>query len=202
MLKTVVISDNEDFKNDLQMQMEKYITSVSFEAKNPDIIIVDESIEAYKHIRQEYPSVPIIMLAQTPEIAVDNLNIAVQKPFSLMKLLDIIRAANNRLGSSQEGYLFFGGCELRPNAREIVDLSQNKVIKLTEKEVDILKYLYKNSSEFVSKNDLQTNVWKYHEAVTTHTIETHIYRLRQKIETENGNKIIITRNGKYSLNME
>ena len=129
----------------------------------------------------------------------DILNIYVKKPFSLMSFLDVLRAANNNLDNSADGYLTFNDYELRPNLREIVDIQSGDVIKLTEREIDILKYLYKNQGHYVSKSDLQRNVWKYNEEVATHTIETHIYRLRQKVEQKGGRRLIITENGGYML---
>ena len=127
------------------------------------------------------------------------LNIYVKKPFSLMSFLDVLRAANNNLDNSADGYLVFNDYELRPNLREIADIQSGEVIKLTEREIDILKYLYKNQGRYVSKSDLQRNVWKYSEEVATHTIETHIYRLRQKVEQNGGRRLIVTENGGYML---
>ena len=77
----------------------------------------------------------------------------------------------------------------------------DKTIKLTEREVDILKYLYQNSDVISSKENLLENVWGYSADVTTHTIETHIYRLRQKVEEEGGSQLIITENNGYRLNI-
>ena len=65
-----------------------------------------------------------------------------------------------------------------------------------------MKYLYKTSGHYVSKGDLQRNVWKYSEDVATHTIETHIYRLRQKVEQNGGRRLIVTDNGGYMLQQE
>ena len=75
------------------------------------------------------------------------------------------------------------------------------LIKLTEKEVTILKYLYNNTPRTVSKEELLENVWGYSVEMTTHTIETHIYRLRQKIEQYGGSQVIITENNGYRLNI-
>ena len=118
-----------------------------------------------------------------------------------MQLLDILRAANNKFDYSGKGNIQFNHYELRPSQKEIVDLDNSITTKLTAKEVDILRYLYKNAGQFVSKNDLQTNVWLYNENVTTHTIETHIYRLRQKVE-KNGRRLILTESGCYQLIMD
>ena len=64
-----------------------------------------------------------------------------------------------------------------------------------------IKYLYKNSGKIVTKNDLIQEVWEYSPDVATHTVETHIYRLRQKVEKNNGSQIIITENSGYRLNI-
>lgn len=202
MSNILVFSGNADFKEDLERQISRFISESKFVEKSPDIIIIDEDVNVFKQKRHEYPTVPMIFLSQISDIMGDKLNILIKKPFSLMLLLDTIRAANNKLDNSKEGFLVFNNYELRPNAREIKDLLTGEVTKLTEKEVYILKYLYKSSDRYVVKNDLQKDVWKYNEDVTTHTIETHIYRLRQKVEKDNGRRLIITDNGGYKLNVD
>ena len=87
-------------------------------------------------------------------------------------------------------------------AKEILNLRNNELIKLTEKEVDILKYLYKSGDNIVSKRDLLQHVWGYSPDVSTHTIETHIYRLRQKVEHgDESAQLILTNEGGYLLKM-
>lgn len=197
----LLISKNIDFAEDLKAQIQRFAPDFSFVESAPDLLIVDENAQSYAELRKEYDSVPIMFLSRGAEknIKDDNLNIEVKKPFCLMKFLDVLRAANNKLDNSVDGYLTFNGYELRPNKREIIDLTNGKLFKLTEKEVCILKYLYKTSGKYISKTDLQRNVWKYSEDVTTHTIETHIYRLRQKVEQENGRRLVVTDNGGYML---
>ena len=192
------VSDNVDFAEDLKAQMLRFAPDFSFVETAPDLLLVDENEELCADLRKKYPSVPLIFLSADSK-ADDRLNIYVKKPFALMNLLDVLRAANNNLDNSEDGYLTFNGYELRPNLREIADLSSGSVTKLTEKEVSILKYLYKTQGTYVSKTDLQLNVWKYSEDVTTHTIETHIYRLRQKVEQNGGRRLIVTDNGGYML---
>ena len=165
------------------------------------MLLVDENLQRCDELRRKYPSIPLIFLSDENKEN-DMLNIYVKKPFSLMYFLDVLRAANNNLDNSVDGYLCFNGYELRPNLREIADIKSGSVVKLTEKEVSILKYLYKNQNGYVSKNDLQRNVWKYSEDVTTHTIETHIYRLRQKVEQTDGRRLIVTDNGGYKLQQD
>lgn len=196
-----IFSDNEDFKNDLSAQIIRFTDKSVITDEAPDVIIVDEDENVYSCKRTEYPSVPILFLTSKTCENEGNLNVVVQKPLNLMRFLDIVRAANNKLDSSTDGFLTFNSYELHPNQKEIVDLKNNKAIKLTEKEVGIIKYLYKRGAEYVGKNDLQKNVWQYSNGVTTHTVETHIYRLRQKVESDE-RRLIITDNGKYKLNME
>lgn len=195
-------SENIDFAEDLKLQVQRLVPDFSFVEKCPDLLVVDENKEKYLQLRAQYPSVPLIFLTSGNEIEKNNLNINIVKPFSLMSFLDILRAANNKLDNSVDGYLTFNGYELRPNKREIADLQSGEIFRLTEKEVDILKYLYKTSGYYVSKGDLQRNVWKYSEDVATHTIETHIYRLRQKVEQNSGRRLIVTDNGGYMLQQE
>ncbi len=198
MAHILFISDNEDFAEDLKAQILRFAPDFSFVENAPDLLLIDEDSECCNELRQKYPTIPLIFLsAENKEN--DILNIYVKKPFSLMSFLDVLRAANNNLDNSADGYLTFNDYELRPNLREIVDIQSGDVIKLTEREIDILKYLYKNQGHYVSKSDLQRNVWKYNEEVATHTIETHIYRLRQKVEQKGGRRLIITENGGYML---
>lgn len=198
MAHILFISDNEDFTEDLKAQILRFAPDFSFVENAPDLLLIDENSECCNELRQKYPTIPLIFLsAENKEN--DILNIYVKKPFSLMSFLDVLRAANNNLDNSADGYLTFNDYELRPNLREIVDIQSGDVIKLTEREIDILKYLYKNQGHYVSKSDLQRNVWKYNEEVATHTIETHIYRLRQKVEQKGGRRLIITENGGYML---
>ena len=76
----------------------------------------------------------------------------------------------------------------------------DRKIKLTEKETAILKFLYRAGGKTVSREDMLGEVWGYSAAVNTHTLETHIYRLRQKIEdSPRESKIVITEPGGYRL---
>ena len=201
MAHILFVSDNEDFAADLKAQVLRFAPDFSFVETAPDLLLVDENLQRCDELRRKYPSIPLIFLSDENKEN-DMLNIYVKKPFSLMSFLDVLRAANNNLDNSVDGYLCFNGYELRPNLREIADIKSGSVVKLTEKEVSILKYLYKNQNGYVSKNDLQRNVWKYSEDVTTHTLETHIYRLRQKVEQTDGRRLIVTDNGGYKLQQD
>lgn len=199
-------SDNADFLNDLLMKIERYVPEAKvcdIESGCADIVVIDENTEKYKFVRSSQKSIPLIMLSsKNVDIDENSLNIVIRKPFSLFRFLDIIRSANNKLDASSEGYLTFGNYQLRPVEKEIEDLKCSEVVKLTEKEISIIKYLYKNRDVYISKNELQENVWKYNNEVSTHTVETHIYRLRRKVEKNSGVQLILTDKGGYKLNTE
>ena len=99
---------------------------------------------------------------------------------------------------NEEAVYRVGPYTFRPSAKLLIDHQGNK-IRLTEKETNILKYLYR-SGETVGRETLLHEVWGYNPAVTTHTLETHIYRLRQKIERNPTEaQILITESGGYRL---
>ncbi|HWA63965.1 MAG TPA: helix-turn-helix domain-containing protein, partial [Caulobacteraceae bacterium] len=92
-----------------------------------------------------------------------------------------------------------GPYEFRPASKVLID-SRGRKIRLTDKETNILKYLYRAGGKAVSREELLTEVWGYNAGVTTHTLETHVYRLRQKIEPEPANaKLLLTEAGGYRL---
>ena len=73
-------------------------------------------------------------------------------------------------------------------------------VRLTEKETAILKYLYRAEQKVITRDVLLEEVWGYNSGVTTHTLETHIYRLRQKIEKDPSNaRLLVTESGGYKL---
>ena len=125
----------------------------------------------------------------------------IAKPLNLSRLLDRIKAGIQLHENSQEGYLCFNNYELHPIAKEILNKRNKEVVKLTEKEVAVIKYLYKAKDKIVSRQELLQEVWGYSPEVSTHTIETHIYRLRQKVEHEDESaQLIVTTEGGYRLN--
>lgn len=198
MADILIYGENVEFIADLKDQIQRFINGIQFVTDSPDLIIVDENKAKYVELRQKYPNVPILMLGADLNLKDDALNVNIRKPLRLMAFLDVVRAANHKLDYSTDGYLRFNGYELHPSHKEIADLLTARKVKLTEREVAILKYLFKNRGGYVSKNDLQTNVWQYNEEVATHTIETHIYRLRQKVETDD-RRLILTDSGCYKL---
>jgi DNA-binding response OmpR family regulator len=92
-----------------------------------------------------------------------------------------------------------GPYTFKPSAKLLLT-PDNKKVRLTEKETSILKYLYRAGEQAVGRDILLHEVWGYNAGVTTHTLETHIYRLRQKIERDPSNaEILVTETGGYRL---
>ena len=93
-----------------------------------------------------------------------------------------------------------GHYTFQPGAKALVNSASNRKIRLTEKETAILKYLYRSGDKVIGRDVLLDEVWGYNAAVLTHTVETHIYRLRQKIEIDPSNaQILLTETGGYRL---
>ena len=157
-----------------------------------------------RSFRDSGVSAPILLLtaADTDDDTIAGLesgaNDYVTKPFRFAVLMARVHAHLRSHGASEEAVYRIGPYTFRPSAKVLLD-PQEKKIRLTEKETNILKFLYR-SGETVPRETLLHEVWGYNPAVTTHTLETHIYRLRQKIETNPGQaRILVTESGGYRL---
>jgi DNA-binding response OmpR family regulator len=178
----------------------------------PAAIVLDISLpdmtgfDACRALRDGGVKAPIIMLtgaAQEEEQQVEGLeagaNDYVLKPFKFSVLMARIRAHLRSHEASEDATYRIGAYEFRPALRLLVDASDKK-IRLTDKEAAILRYLYRSGEKPVGRDELLREVWGYNANVTTHTLETHIYRLRQKIEPDaQSPKLLITETGGYRL---
>ncbi|MBX9745589.1 MAG: response regulator transcription factor [Hyphomonadaceae bacterium] len=185
---------------------------VTAEALKPAAIVLDVSLpdmdgfDACRRLREQGVKAPIIMLtgaAQEEEHQVQGLdagaNDYVLKPFKFSVLLARIRAHLRSHEASEDAVYRIGPYEFRPSMRLLLDSAQKKV-RLTDKETSILRYLYRSGEKPVGREELLREVWGYNANVTTHTLETHIYRLRQKIEPDaQSPKLLITETGGYRL---
>ena len=197
------LSQNQNFADDLISQLQLYLPDFCIFRDDEsevffDVILIDETEEMIK--RYSTRPAPIFLLGKNGD-EYTNLEATVfHKPLVLSSLIDSLKSAIHVFENSEEGYLRFNNYELRPLAREILNERNSELTKLTEKEVSIIKYLYKSGTKIVSKNDLLQEVWGYSPDVTTHTIETHIYRLRQKVEQNDSSaQLITTSEGGYQL---
>mgnify|MGYP002573405113 CR=1 FL=1 len=204
MAKILLLSDNAVFAADLKLQLDQHQDWEVREDYVPenvfDAAVVDDDAGKLQNLRQNLLKTPLFLLwSGETELPEDEEIRIVRKPFRLEGLIDALHTAINAV-SSESGDLMLCGCRLDIAAREIRYTDGREAVKLTEREVSILKYLYKAGSKIVNKTELLAEVWGYNPEATTHTVETHIYRLRQKIEQDDGQgRVIITEDNGYRL---
>ena len=180
-------------------------------ADTPDVVVMDVGLpdmdgrDAVRLMREAGHKVPIILITgyATDDDAVLGLdsgaNDYVNKPFRFAVLLARIRAHLRQHESSQDVLFQIGAYQFSPGAKNLVSEAGDRM-RLTEKETAILRYLYRAHAQVVDRDTLLREVWGYNAAVTTHTLETHIYRLRQKIELDPANaQLLVTEAGGYRL---
>jgi DNA-binding response OmpR family regulator len=178
-----------------------------FDAVLLDIGLPDmDGREVCRLLRRAGVSAPIIMLtaadgdSDTILGLESGANDYVAKPFRMGVLLARLRAQLRQHAQSEDAVFLIGPYTFRPSAKLLVDEAKRKKIRLTEKETAILKYLYRAGARVIGRDTLLGEVWGYNAGVTTHTLETHVYRLRQKIERDPAQaEILITEPGGYRL---
>ena len=176
-----------------------------------DLILLDVDLpdmdgrEACKVMRSRGVRAPIVMLTGQDSdadaiLGLDSgANDYVTKPFRFSVLLARVRAHLRSFEQSEDATFMVGPYEFHPAMKLLVREDERK-IRLTEKETNILKYLYRAGGKSVARDELLSEVWGYNAAVTTHTLETHVYRLRQKIEPDPANaRLLLTETGGYRL---
>lgn len=203
MVKVCIISNNQTFAEDLKSQIERIEENVEISlsfSKNATIIFIDEDEEILEYIYKENKNQSYILLSANKDFS-EYADIVIKKPFNLYEFLTKFKNKNLLPKVSRKEFFSFREYTVYPIKKEIESSLTGKTIKLTEKEVDILKYLHKNSQNISNKESLLEHVWGYSAEATTHTVETHIYRLRQKVEEKDGSQLIITENNGYRLNI-
>jgi DNA-binding response OmpR family regulator len=176
-----------------------------------DLLIMDVGLpdmdgrEAVKLLRKGGFKSPIIVLTGHDSESDTILGLEagandyVTKPFRFAVLLARIRAQLRQFEQSEDATFSIGRYTFRPSAKLLLD-ERGQKIRLTEKETSILKFLYRAGEKVVGRDILLHEVWGYNSGVTTHTLETHIYRLRQKIEREPSvAELLVTEAGGYKL---
>jgi DNA-binding response OmpR family regulator len=177
-----------------------------------DAILLDVGLpdmdgrELCRMLRRAGVHVPIVMLtgADSDADTVQGLDSGaddyVTKPFRLSVLLARLRAHLRQSEHSDDAVFTIGPYTFRPSAKLLLAAGGRKKVRLTEKETAILKYLYRAGDQPIGRDTLLGEVWGYNAGVTTHTLETHIYRLRQKIERDPArSEILVTEPGGYRL---
>jgi DNA-binding response OmpR family regulator len=221
--KILIVDDDEDLREPLREQLalhdEFTITAAESAAEclerckvgRWDLLILDVGLpdmdgrEVCKLLRKNGFKAPIIMLTGNDSdadmiLGLDaGANDYVTKPFKFAVLLARIRAQLRQHEQSEDAVFSLGPYTFKPAAKLLLKPDDTK-IRLTEKETSILKYLYRAGEKVVTRDVLLHEVWGYNAGVTTHTLETHIYRLRQKIERDPSNaEILVTETGGYKL---
>lgn len=219
----LIVDDDEDLRATLIEQLALYEEFDLLEEDNAakgiqaarnsmvDLIIMDVGLpdmdgrEAVKILRKGGYRAPIIMLTaqDTDSDTILGLeagaNDYVTKPFRFAVLLARIRAQLRQHEQSEDAKFSVGPYTFKPSQKLLIDQRGGK-IRLTEKEAAIIKYLYRADQKVVTRDILLEEVWGYNSGVTTHTLETHVYRLRQKIERDPSKaEILVTESGGYKL---
>ncbi|AQX28558.1 MULTISPECIES: response regulator transcription factor [unclassified Bartonella] len=221
----LIVEDDNDLRSILVEQLQIHKEFTVFQAKTAEIGIsiaqkknVDLAIfgielpdlkgrEAVKKLRSQGFRAPIIMIADC-DTDCDTIlglkmgaNDYVTKPFRFSALLARIRAQLRQYEHNEDAIFYIGPYTFKPREKLLIDKEKNE-IRLTEKEAAILKYLYKTRNQNVNRETLLEHVWGYNANIITHTLETHIYRLRKKIEKDPSNaEILITDHNRYRLNI-
>ena len=177
-----------------------------------DLVLLDIGLpdldgrEVCRMMRRAGVKCPIIMLTGADSDAdtilglESGINDYITKPFKMGVLVARMRAQLRQHEQSEDAVFNIGPYVFRPSAKLLTEEEDGQKVRLTEKETSILKYLYRAGSKVVSRDTLLSEVWGYNTGVTTHTLETHIYRLRQKIERNPSEaQILVTEPGGYRL---
>ncbi len=219
----LLVDDDNDLRETLVEQLSLYEEFTTLEettagkgiqmarANQIDLLIMDVGLpdmdgrEAVKLLRKGGFKAPIIMLTghDTDSDTILGLeagaNDYVTKPFRFAVLLARIRAQLRQHESSEDATFTVGPYTFKPG-QKLLTLENGQKIRLTEKEAAIIRYLYRADQKVVTRDVLLEEVWGYNSGVTTHTLETHVYRLRQKIERDPSNaEILVTENGGYKI---
>ncbi|MFQ5623222.1 MAG: response regulator transcription factor [Paracoccaceae bacterium] len=221
--KILLVDDDEDLREALSDQLVLTEEFDVFDAESGadglvkakaaiyDLVILDVGLpdmdgrELCRLMRKQGVKCPVLMLTghNTDADTILGLdagaNDYVAKPFKFPVLLARIRAQLRQHEQSEDAVFNIGPYTFKPAAKLLLDEDEKK-IRLTEKETNILKFLYRATEGVVAREVLLHEVWGYNAGVTTHTLETHIYRLRQKIEPDPSNaRILVTESGGYRL---
>jgi DNA-binding response OmpR family regulator len=221
--KILIVDDENELRQALAEQLALYDEFEIIQAESAsravqaakadhlDLVIMDVGLpdmdgrEAVKLLRKNGFKAPIIMLTghDTDSDTILGLeagaNDYVTKPFRFAVLLARIRAQLRQHEQSEDATFTVGRYLFKPS-QKLLTTEDGQKIRLTEKEAAIIRYLYRADQKVVTRDILLEEVWGYNSGVTTHTLETHVYRLRQKIERDPSNaEILVTENGGYKI---
>ena len=178
---------------------------------NPDLILLDiqmpdgNGIDICQRLRRNGFAKPIVML--TAKGAEGDIvlgleagaNDYITKPLRLGELVVRIRTQLRQFRALDDARFEIANLSFVPANKMLHEIGGDRTQALTEKEATILKFLYRAFPNDVTKEELLAEVWGFRNGVSTHTLETHIYRLRQKISRLTKKQLILTIEKGYRL---
>ncbi len=222
--RILIVDDDEPFRLTLGEQLQLHVELIPVEAATGadaletaksgyfEVIILDVGLpdmdgrEVCRLMRRNGVTSPIIMLTSSDTEADTILGLQagaddyVTKPFHIEVLLARIRAQIRQHERSDDAVFTIGSFTFQTANKLLLNNETNEKIRLTDKETALLKYLYRAGGQAIDRDVLLGEVWGYNAAVDTHTLETHIYRLRQKIERDSSNpEVLVLEPGGYRL---
>src|SRR5690242_9223539 len=193
------LSEDGEFQIIEATTLAKAIYHLDDEAVRTDLILLDlglpdgNGLAFCAQLRRQGHHMPIIILTGAAGEAdivrglETGANDYLCKPFRMAELSARIRAQLRIFDVSEDATFIIGPYIFRPAARTLVRQADGRKIRLTGKETALLRYLLRADGMTAERQVLLNAVWGYSSSVSTHTLETHVYRLRQKIEVDPGN---------------
>jgi DNA-binding response OmpR family regulator len=221
--RLLIVDDDAILRNTLRQQLASEGFNVVVEAStvlevferlpdaNPDLILLGaclpdgNGLETCQKLRERGFAKPIVMLVgQNSEYDIVAALRAgatdfILKPMRMGELLAMVRLQLWQQNVSDTARVSISGLGFVPDNKLLLSADESKKVTLTEKEAKTLKYLYRAHPAAVTKEELLTEVWGFQTGLSTHTVETHIYRIRQKIQRICKKPVIMTTNTGYSL---
>jgi len=158
-------------------------------------ILFEDNESSLKEKVKEFSN--YLIISNEKYLDISNYFVLEDKPINISKLMEKINIEFIKIQFNSQSELKVNNYVIDLNSREII--IKNKKLKLTEKEINTIIYLSK-SNKAVSVDELQEKVWSYQSDLETHTVETHIYRLRKKIlSTFKDNEFIISKKNGYQI---
>lgn len=198
-----------NFEQGLDQILNGQFDAALFDLELPD----GNGLDLCKRAREGGITIPIIMLTgySDEDSTVSGFKVGasdyVAKPFRYHELVARLNTRIRQYESSDHAVHHLGPWQFHPSSRELVPKTGGRTVRLTDKECAILRYLLRQQGQIVKRSELLRDVWGYHADADTHTLETHIYRLRQKTKSDSGDdeddrSILVTEEGGYRIRQD
>ena len=181
---------------DVAVAADGAVAMETFRATLPDIVVLDLRLpgksgqDICREIKREASNLPILVLSATTDVLDKVLLLElgaddyVTKPFSPRELLARVRAAFRRLHQAAVKVEVFSFDDVEVNFSKMELHREGQLVPLTPQEFKMLRFFLNNQDRVVSRTELLNEVWGYNNYPTTRTVDTHMLRLRQKLEKE------------------